>query len=294
VRVNRDVEAFLVDLELADRKPRYVKDYEWKLGQLFSFLKKNSAKNVTVMDMRCFLNSYKRTHAHNTYFLAIWRFRKFFKERNSKVYGFLKELKIALKKRNIRPFTPKEALAIANHFKKYRGSGAHVEKLYYTVSFFLFFTGARIGEVCGLNVGDLKDDGHCTQIFFRTEITKTGESREVPLHNDSVAYKALIDYLRSRKSLKPNDPLFVNSGGRRLRPATVQRKYRNARQALGINKKCTPHVNRHSFVNYLREHKEDVATIAELTGHSVATLLKDYSFVTKKSKKEAVKKIKLS
>jgi len=294
VRVNRDVEAFLVDLELADRKPRYVKNYEWKLGQFFGYTKTNSVEKVTVDETRKFLFWYKRTHAHNSYFIMVWRLRKFFRERNSEVYGFLKGVKVQLKKRSVRPFAPEEAVQIANYFKKYRGSGPHVGKLYYAVSLFLFFTGARIAEACALNISDLYDEKVCTQIFFRAEITKTGESRENFLYHDTPAYKALMDYLKTRKSAKDTDPLFVNRYGRRLRPASVQRQYRNVRRALGLNRKCTPHVNRHTFTNMLREQGVDVATAAALTGHSVATLLKDYSFVTKKSKKEAVKKIKLS
>jgi len=294
MRVNRDVEEFLMDLELADRKPRYIKDYEWKLGALFNFVNKNSANEVTVKDARSFLLEYKRTHAHNSYFIMVWRLRKFFRKRNKKVYGSLKKIKVGLQKRSIPPFTPKEALSIANYFKNYKGTGAHVEKLYYTISLLLFFTGARIGEICGLNIGDLYDDEKgCTIVYFRAETTKTGDPREVPLYHNTVAYRALTDYLKTRKNVKQEDPLFVNRYGKRLMPASVQRKYRDARQALGITKKCTPHVNRHSFVNYLREQDEDVATVAALTGHSVATLLRDYRFVTQKDKKKAVKKIRL-
>jgi len=226
--------------------------------------------------------------------MTVWRLRTFFKGRNRKVYDFLKRVKVKLKKTDIQPFTKQEIIALAEEMGKYRG-GPHCEKVYYTIALFLPAVGARIGEVCGLNIDDVKEeDEELIRIHFRGEITKTGEARDVFLRRDSLAARALYDYLRWRWPYKPDDPLFVNSRGKRLQPQRVEAKYKQARRILGFSKKCTPHVNRHTFATFLIENDVDPKTIAELTGHKDAKVLFDiYSHISQKRKKAVIKKIKM-
>lgn len=292
LRVNCDVEDFLSTLELSDIKPKTVRGYLYLLQPFFAFVGKSSAAAVLPADMKKFLTVHKARWKANSYYNYVWKLRKFFKDRNEQVYKFLKTLKVSLKKRDIQPFTANELIQIANHLKTYRG-GPHTEQVYYVFALFQPSIGARPGEVCGLNIGDLQIDGSDLMIHFRAEITKNGEARDVPLPRNSLAYKELMNYLKSRKDRSDDDPLFVNSRGNRLTVERVEAKYRCARRELGIRKKCTPHVNRHTFITRMIEEDVDVKTISELTGHDVKTLLKDYAHISSRRKKNAIKKVKI-
>lgn len=289
-----DVQDFLADLELANRKLRTVKNYRYTLGLFFRFCGKTRAVDVTVDDVRRFLRECKRRYKNNTYFMTVWRLRMFFRVRNRLVYDFLKNVKVKLRKTDIQPFSREEILALAREMGKYRG-GAHCEKVYYTVALFLPAVGARIGEVCSLNISDVDDGGKdLIRIHFRGEITKNGEARTVYLRRDSLAARALYDYLRWRWPYKPDEPLFVNSRGKRLQPQRVEAKYKQARRILGLKKKCTPHVNRHTFATFLIENNVDPKTVAELTGHKDAKVLFDvYSHISEKRKKAVIKKLQI-
>jgi len=294
LRVNADVEDLLVELELANRKAKTIKDYEDILRLFFRVVNKKCVKDVTSSDMKRFLleTKRKRKWSHNTYFIYISKLRTFFRRRNREIYDFLMGISIKPKKREKEPFMKAEMLAIANYFKKRRATGVYMGKLYYTLALFHPAIGGRIGEICKLNISDLRDDPDGILVHFRAETTKTEKGRKVLLRKDSLAYPAIVDYLRSREEAN-NAPLFVNRFGRRLRPSSVERKYRMARRALGIKKICTPHINRHTYDNTFRRAGVDLATIAALTGHSVKTLLTTYSFVSEEDKREAIKKVKI-
>jgi integrase len=113
----------------------------------------------------------------------------------------------------------------------------------------LTVSGARVGELIGLDRGDVDlADGVLTIRY-----TKFNKSREVPLHQSTV--KALRSYAAVRDELCPTPKtasFFVSMRSGRLSYETVQHTFRLVVRAAGLeprSKRCRPrlHDTRHSF-----------------------------------------------
>ncbi len=91
-------------------------------------------------------------------------------------------------------------------------------------------TGLRLGEVVGLNVGDVfNGNGRPrTRIRIRREIAKGGKAGDVFLPDKLVAkLRRFRSFKKQRQeSLKPDAPLFCNQSRRRISKRRVQIAWR--------------------------------------------------------------------
>jgi len=290
-RVNRDVQDFLVDLELNGCKTKTVSDYHMVLNKFFSFCKKEKVAEVSVSDVRQFLTESKRRLAHNTYFVYFWKLRKFFRDRNEKVYNYLKKIHVSIKDTDVEPFTKKEIKMLERFFT----NKAEV----YGVAFLLLIeTGLRVGELCALRVEDLLDDDEdCTLVNVRVWAarSKTGKYRLVPFLVTSSAYRRLEKYLDVRRA-EQKDFLLVNLRGGSLTPHRISRYFVAAKKALRIRKKCTAHVCRHTFATACREAGVDKETVKAWLGHTKNSPMLDriYDHPTKQRIRKARKMVQIT
>jgi site-specific recombinase XerD len=63
---------------------------------------------------------------------------------------------------------------------------------------------------------------------------------------------------------------------------SVQRSIRAAAKKVGISKRVTPHVLRHSFATHLLERGQDIRTVQELLGHKNVSTTQIYTRVMNK------------
>lgn len=120
--------------------------------------------------------------------------------------------------------------------------------------------GMRISEACSLHTSDI--DSKRELIHIRDG--KRGRDRYVMLS------QRLLLFLRGYfKLIRPREPyLFPGKNpDRSISDTSVRSALHQAAKALGIRKRVTPHVLRHSFATHLLETGTDIRTIQVLLGH---------------------------
>jgi integrase/recombinase XerD len=129
----------------------------------------------------------------------------------------------------------------------------------------LFATGARIGEVCGLTVGDVD--------LARGRVRILGKgSRERIVQICHPQAVAILGLYRSLTEPAGSGWFFSNRFGRRLSEQSVRTALRRHAAAAGLGLHVTPHMFRHSVATLLHEDGVDIRYIQQLLGHrSIAT-----------------------
>ncbi|WP_353081145.1 site-specific tyrosine recombinase XerD [Tessaracoccus lapidicaptus] len=147
----------------------------------------------------------------------------------------------------------------------------------------LYGTGARVSEVCGLDVDEVsaaladRDAG----LLLRG---KGGKERMVPL--GSYAATAVEAYLvRARPALAAaaarHDPaLLLNQRGRRLSRQSAWAVLQQAARSAGLTVEVSPHSLRHSFATHLLDGGADLRAVQELLGHASVATTQIYTLVT--------------
>ncbi len=182
-----------------------------------------------------------------------------------------------------------------------------------------FSSGARVSELCALNVthlllvrspvllepaqsptlrktGDtiqqqadqpLKDSDICERLSIEG---KGGRQRFIFLGPGSKA--ALAAYLSERrqflasladkgaKAAMEEQALFCNSCGSRLAPRSAHRLLSRLGQAAGLSRPLHPHLLRHSFATTLLNHGAGIRSVQELLGHSSLNSTQIYTHVS--------------
>ena len=173
----------------------------------------------------------------------------------------------------------------------------------------LYATGIRVGELCGLRLGDVDLAADTVLV-----LGKGAKQRMVPFGEPARA--ALLDYLvdgraamlpRSRPaaaapgpSAKRGDPgaagtregeagpgavadreaLFFNRRGRPMSQRDVRGMLERYRVAAGAPAGTSPHTLRHSFATHLLEGGADLRAVQELLGHVALTTTQIYTHVS--------------
>lgn len=147
----------------------------------------------------------------------------------------------------------------------------------------LYGTGARISELCQLDVDDLTRALADEQAGLRL-LGKGNKERIVPL--GSYARSAVDAWLvRGRPAwaaaaARPSPALLLNTLGRRLSRQSAWAVVQRAAQGAGLTTEVSPHSLRHSFATHLLDGGADVRVVQELLGHSSVTTTQIYTMVT--------------
>lgn len=131
-----------------------------------------------------------------------------------------------------------------------------------------FMTGARLSEIFGLNVGDVKDQD---RLLIRAEMAKRHKERTVPLNK--IVSRAISEWLLTKEDLgeplKFDSALFVSQKNGRLSRRSVQEMFTNRTRAAGLqNRGYTVHSMRHSFAKRLVQNGTGIEVVQKLLGHA--------------------------
>ena len=162
----------------------------------------------------------------------------------------------------------------------------------------LYGCGLRVSELIDLTLPDLfLDEG-----YIRV-IGKGNKQRLVPVGDYAIG--AIKDYLPVRweilsgagknrgrhqdgkssrqvnKFAKDSDyTLFLNRRGGKLTRVMIFTMIRECVQALGINKKISPHTFRHSFATHLVENGADLRVVQQMLGHESILTTEIYTHIS--------------
>lgn len=147
----------------------------------------------------------------------------------------------------------------------------------------LYGTGARISEICALDVDEttraLQDEDAALRL-----LGKGNRERFVPL--GSFARRAVEAWLVrgrpewQRRASSPGPALLLNTRGGRLSRQTAWGAVQQAARAAGITAEVSPHSLRHSFATHLLDGGADIRVVQELLGHASVTTTQIYTLVT--------------
>jgi integrase/recombinase XerC len=150
----------------------------------------------------------------------------------------------------------------------------------------LYATGARVSEICGLDLEDL--DFHRNTIRV---LGKGNKERMIPM--GAPAVKALNTYINGARPQLANDKsaraLFLGSRGKRIDQRAVRTVVYEALSALEGVERMGPHSLRHSAATHLLEGGADLRTVQEILGHSSLATTQIYTHVSTDRLRQAFK-----
>lgn len=138
----------------------------------------------------------------------------------------------------------------------------------------LYSCGLRISELTNLRFSDLfLEEG-----FIRVE-GKGSKQRLVPVSGTAIQkIKSWLPY-RHQIEIKKGyeDFVFLSSRGKAISRVTVFYYIKQYAEAVGLQKKISPHVFRHSFATHLLERGANIRVIQEMLGHEKITTTEIYT-----------------
>jgi integrase/recombinase XerD len=146
---------------------------------------------------------------------------------------------------------------------------------------FLYGTGARISEACGLGFGGLDLDAGLVRL-----LGKRSKERIVPVGRPArTAVSRWLD--DGRPAMVPArwrqrgdaDAVFLGTRGGRLSRQAAWTVLRRWALVAGVSGEISPHVLRHSCATHLLEHGADIRTVQEFLGHASVSTTQIYTKV---------------
>ncbi|MEO5711604.1 MAG: tyrosine recombinase XerC [Nocardioidaceae bacterium] len=140
----------------------------------------------------------------------------------------------------------------------------------------LYATGIRVGELCGLDVGDVDHERRVVRVFG-----KGRKERSVPF--GLPAERALRSWLGLRASVAvpgAGGALFLGTRGRRIDQRAVRTLVHKRLAEVPGAPDLGPHGLRHTAATHLLEGGADLRTVQELLGHASLATTQIYTHVT--------------
>jgi integrase/recombinase XerC len=150
----------------------------------------------------------------------------------------------------------------------------------------LYATGARVAELCGLDLSDIDYDRQTIRV-----LGKGNKERTIPLGNP--AMKALNAWLKDGRDSVMNaqseNAVFLGARGKRIDQRTVRTVVYNALEAIEGIERMGPHALRHSAATHLLEGGADLRTVQEILGHASLATTQIYTHVSTERLQKAFK-----
>ncbi|MBP7965748.1 MAG: tyrosine-type recombinase/integrase [Paludibacteraceae bacterium] len=136
-------------------------------------------------------------------------------------------------------------------------------------------TGMRLSELINLKDTDIDFHRNSIRVFG-----KRSKERIIPF-GESLK-ETLQHYIeqRNQKTKRTTPYLYVRLSGEKLYPKLVYRIVHSAMEEVSTQKKCSPHVLRHTFATTLLNHGADINAVKKLLGHASLAATEVYTHTT--------------
>ena len=146
-------------------------------------------------------------------------------------------------------------------------------------------TGMRVGEVCKLQVDDVSPDGENVRVHGK------GSRDRLAFVSDPALCGELGHYAGERRKMDgSNAPLFLNRRGSKLRPSSIRPQLGRLASDVGITRRVTPHMLRHTAATLLIETGVDIRFVQRLLGHSSIATTEIYTHVSDQALKTTLRR----
>jgi site-specific recombinase XerD len=136
-------------------------------------------------------------------------------------------------------------------------------------------TGIRIGELCRLRIEDVAPDGSSLRVYGK------GSRDRIAYISDAGLRLGLVRLASRQKALTSRaGALFVSRYGSPMKPQSIRSKLRKYATNIGLVRRVTPHMLRHTAATLLIEKGVDIRFVQRLLGHSSIATTEIYTHVS--------------
>ncbi|MBN2383727.1 site-specific tyrosine recombinase XerD [bacterium] len=147
----------------------------------------------------------------------------------------------------------------------------------------LYATGLRVSELVSLKLSEVN-----LEVGFVRCFGKGAKERIVPLGAHALDW--LDRYLQEARGFLTNrrlsDDLYLSHQGRAMTRQAFWKIIKKYARDLGLNKKISPHILRHSFATHLLERGADLRSVQMLLGHADITTTELYTHIAQERLQE--------
>lgn len=149
----------------------------------------------------------------------------------------------------------------------------------------LLATGARVGELAGLRIGDLDlSDG-------TVRVVGKGDRQRRAFLANAALIEDLASYVRTdRSSALPDDRLLETRPGMAQSAASIRSRVKGLGRVAGLKRTVTPHMLRHTAATMLVESGVDIRLVQKVLGHRSISTTQIYTHVSDRALREAIVK----
>jgi integrase/recombinase XerD len=136
-------------------------------------------------------------------------------------------------------------------------------------------TGIRVGELCKLRIEDLSPDAGSVRIHGK------GSRDRIAYISDANLCGRLQHFIEQRRECAGScRSLFVNRNGLPMKPQSIRSRLRRHASEVGLSRRVTPHMLRHTAATLLIETGVDIRFVQRLLGHSSIATTEIYTHVS--------------
>jgi integrase/recombinase XerD len=185
------------------------------------------------------------------------------------------KLQLPRRKRLPRTLSRPEIASLMRSLARFAGPQAQDDATLATAVSLMVSTGIRVGELCKLSIDDVSPDGATCRIFGKGSRDRVVYISDVPLRRE---LHTPVNERRHRAN--GHTALFLNRHGAPMKPQSIRSRLRRYARQIGLSRRVTPHMLRHTAATLLIETGVDIRFVQRLLGHSSIATTEIYTHVS--------------